>query len=96
MIAFYWLQRETDIVGRLPWVQHYRPAGNPNIAMIYHHKTCKLVEMPLYDKDGTVLRPELIERLDGATRRGMLIIMRDKLDRKRKTYLPWKEDYFRH
>jgi len=22
--------------------------------------------------------------------------MRDKLDRKRKTYLPWKEDYFRH
>jgi hypothetical protein len=25
-----------------------------------------------------------------------LIVMRDKLDRKRKTYLPWKEDYFRH
>ena len=27
---------------------------------------------------------------------GTLIVMRDKLDRRRKTYLPWKEDYFRH
>ena len=40
--------------------------------------------------------PELMVRLDGATRRGTLIVMRDKLDRKRKIYLPWKEDYFRH
>jgi hypothetical protein len=96
MIAFYWLQRETDIIGRLSWVQHYRPADNPKIARIYHHKTHELVEMPLYDEDGTVLWPELMERLDGSPRRGTLIVMRDKLDRKRKTYLPWKEDYFRH
>lgn len=96
MIGFYWLQRETDIIGRLSWSQHFRPADNPNIAMIYHNKTRELVEMPLYDEDGTVLWPELMERLDGATRRGTLIIMRDKLDRKRKAYLPWKEDYFRH
>jgi hypothetical protein len=96
MIAFYWLQRETDIIGRLSWVQHYRPADNPNIARVYHHKTRELVEMPLYDEDGTVLWPELMERLDGAARRGTLIVMRDKIDRKRKVYLPWKEDYFRH
>jgi integrase len=96
MIAFYWLQRETDIIGRLSWVQHYRPADNPNIARIYHHKTGELVDMPLYDEDGTVLWPELMERLDGAPRRGTLIVMRDGLDRNRKTYLPWKEDYFRH
>ena len=96
MIAFYWLQRETDIIGRLSWVQHYRPADNPNIARIYHHKTRELVEMPLYDEDGTILWPELMERLDTAARRGTLIVMRDKLDRKRKIYLPWKEDYFRH
>ncbi len=96
MIAFYWLQRETDIIGRLSWVQHYRPVGKPDIANIYHHKTGELVEMPLYDEDGTALWPELMERLDGAIRRGTLIIMRDKLDRKRKAYLPWKEDYFRH
>jgi hypothetical protein len=96
MIAFYWLQRETDIIGRLSWVQHYRPADSPNIARVYHHKTRELLEMPLYDEDGTVLWPELTERLNGTARRGSLIVMRDKLDRKRKTYLPWKEDYFRH
>ena len=96
MIAFYWLQRETDIIGRLSWTQHYRPAENPDIARIYHHKTGELVEMPLRDEDGTVLWPELMERLDRATRRGTLIVTRDKPDRRRKTYLPWKEDYFRH
>jgi hypothetical protein len=96
MIAFYWLQREIDIIARLSWVQHYRPAENPNIARIYHHKTRELVEMPLYDEDGTVLWPELMARLDAAMRRGTLIVMRDQPDRRRKTYLPWKEDYFRH
>jgi hypothetical protein len=52
--------------------------------------------MPLYDEDGTQLWPELMARLDAATRRGTLIVMRDKPDRKRKIHLPWKEDYFRH
>lgn len=37
-----------------------------------------------------------MERLDTATRRGTLIVMRDQPDRRSKTYLPWKEDYFRH
>jgi hypothetical protein len=96
MIAFYWLQREIDIIARLSWVQHYRPKESPNIARIYHHKTHELVEMPLYDEDGTILWPELMTRLDAAARRGTLIVMRDKPDRRRKTYLPWKEDYFRH
>jgi len=95
MIAFYWLQRETDIIGRLSWVQHYRPADNPNVARVYHHKTRELVEMPLYDEDGTILWPDLMERLDGSVRRGTLIVMRDKPDRRKKNYLPWKEDYFR-
>jgi hypothetical protein len=96
MIAFYWLQRETDIIGRLSWVQHYRPTENVNIARIYHHKTHELIEMPLHDIDGTALWPELMERLDNAPRRGTLIVMRDRPDRKRKNFLPWKEDYFRH
>jgi hypothetical protein len=86
----------SDIIGRLSWVQHYRPADNPNVARIYHHKTRELVEMPLYDEDDTILWPEMMERLDGAARRGSLIVMRDKIDRKRKIHLPWKEDYFRH
>ena len=96
MIAFYWMQRQIDIISRLSWVQHYRPVENPDIARVYHHKTGELVDMPLYDEDGTVLWPELMDRLDNAERRGTLIVMRDKSDRRRKTYLPWKEDYFRH
>jgi hypothetical protein len=96
MIAFYWLQRETDIIERLSWVQHYRPTEDPTIARIYHHKTRELVAMPLYDEDGTVLWPELMERLDRSARHGTLIVMRDKPDRRLKIRLPWKEDYFRH
>jgi hypothetical protein len=35
-------------------------------------------------------------RLDVAPRNGTLIVTRDKLDRRRKVHLPWKEDHFRH
>jgi hypothetical protein len=96
MLSYYWLQRQGDIIGRLSWTQHYRPAENRNIARVFHHKTGELVEMPLYDEDGTVLWPELMARLDAATRRGTLIVMRDKPDRRSKLHLPWKEHYFRH
>jgi hypothetical protein len=95
MIAFYWLQRETDILNRLSWI-HYRPADAPGIARIFHHKTGELIDIPLFDDDGTALWPELMERLDSAPRRGTLIVIREKVDRRRKTYLQWKEDYFRH
>jgi hypothetical protein len=94
MIAFFWLQRQEDILGRLTWVQHYRPAKNPNVALIYHNKTRELIEMPLYDEDGTVLWPELIQRLDAAPRRGSLIVTRDTPDRLRKAFLPWKQRHF--
>jgi hypothetical protein len=93
MIAFYWLQREVDILTRLSWT-HYRPSGNPNIARIFHYKTGALVDCPLYDDDGTVLWPEIMGRLDAADRRGTLIVMRE--DRRRKMHLQWREDYFRH
>lgn len=53
MMAFYWLQREEDITGRLSWT-HYRPTEALSIARIYHHKTRELVDLPLYDDDGTV------------------------------------------
>jgi hypothetical protein len=35
-------------------------------------------------------------RLDAAPRLGTLIVMRDKVDRRRKIHLPWNEHYFRH
>lgn len=95
MIAYYWLQREEDILKRLTW-SHYRAAGDPGIARIFHHKTGELVDMPLHDEDGTALWPELMERLDAAPKYGTLIVTRDRLDRRRKVHLPWKQDYFRH
>ena len=95
MIAFYWLQREEDILTRLSWA-HYRPVDAPHIARIFHHKTRQLVDLPLFDDDGTTLWPDLMERLDATARRGTLIVIRDKLDRRCKVHLPWKEDYFRH
>jgi len=95
MIAYYWLQREEDIIARLSW-SHYRPIDAPDVARIFHHKTGQLVDIPLYDEDGTLLWPELMERLDSSPRHGTLIVTRDRLDRRRKIYLPWKADYFRH
>jgi hypothetical protein len=95
MIAFFWLQRQEDILTRLAWT-HYRPAGAPNLVRVFHHKTGELVELPLFDADGTVLWPELMERLETAPHRGTLIVTRDRADRRRKTHLPWREDYFRH
>ncbi|MGA7017761.1 MAG: tyrosine-type recombinase/integrase, partial [Pseudolabrys sp.] len=95
MIAYYWLQREEDIIGRLGWTD-YRPVEAPDVAHICHHKTRKLVNIPLYDEDGTMLWPELVARLDAAPRYGTLIVTRDQPDRRRKVHLPWKVDYFRH
>lgn len=95
MIAFYWLQRQVDILTRLSW-SHYRPADNPRIARVWHHKTGEVVEVPLYDEDGTELWPDLMARLDAAPRRGTLIVTRDRPDRSRKVHLPWGVDHFRH
>jgi hypothetical protein len=75
---------------------HYRPSDAPDCARIFHYKTGELIDLPLFDDDGTRLWPELMDRLDAAPRRGTLIVMRDELDRTRKTYLPWTEHYFRH
>ncbi|MBB2961195.1 hypothetical protein [Methylobacterium sp. R2-1] len=95
MIAFFWLQRQEDILTRLAWT-HYRPADAPGIVRVFHHKTGELVEVPLFDTDGTSLWPEMTARLDALPRRGTLIVTRDQLDRRRKVHLPWQPDYFRH
>jgi len=95
MIAFFWLQRETDILSRLTWA-HYRPSDASDCARIFHHKTRELIDLPLFDDDGTALWPELTARLDRTIRRGTLIVMRDEPDRRRKIFLPWNEHYFRH
>ncbi|GJD36781.1 hypothetical protein [Methylobacterium aerolatum] len=95
MIAFFWLQRQEDILSRLSW-GHYRPADAPHIVRVFHHKTDELVEVPLFDTDGTALWPQIMDRLDAAPRRGTLIVIRDQPDRLRKVHLPWQFRYFRH
>jgi hypothetical protein len=93
MIAFYWLQRLTDIVTRLSWHQ-YKPADAPDKVKIKHHKTGVEIDIPLYDDDGTPLWPELMYRLDHGYRHGPLIVMRDTPDRFKKVHLPWKLRHF--
>jgi hypothetical protein len=95
MIAFFWLQRQEDILTRLAWTS-YRPADAPQVARIFHHKTGEAFDMPLLDEDGSDLWPDLVARLDAAPRHGTLIVTRDEPDRRRKVRLPWRADYFRH
>jgi hypothetical protein len=95
MIAYFWLQRQEDILRRLTW-SNYRPADAPDKVRIFHHKTGELVELPLYDSDGTALWPELMARLDTAPRNGTLIVTRDRPERTGKVYRAWKVDHFRH
>ena len=92
MIAFYWLQREVDILSRLVWTR-YRPVEHPNDVMIVHPKTGVLFNLPLYDDEGE-LWPELMQRLDHVDRTGPLIVMRDKPDRFKRIFLPWKKRHF--
>ncbi|MGC2409187.1 MAG: hypothetical protein WA441_04095 [Methyloceanibacter sp.] len=88
LISFFWLQREEDIFMRLAW-SHFRPSEAPNFVRIFHHKTGELVDVPLYDDDGSDLWPDLVPRLDREPRVGTLLVMRDRPDRKRKVHLPW-------
>ena len=93
MIAFFWLQREVDILSRLAWSQ-YRPADAPDLVRIFHHKTGAPVDMPLLDEEGNDLWPDLTTRLDGSNRYGILIVTRDGPDRFRGIRLPWKKRHF--
>jgi hypothetical protein len=90
MIAYYWLPREEDIFLRFAW-SDYRPADNPDHVLVWHHKNRKTekVPVPLFDTDRTPLWPEMVERLESAPRTGTLVVMRDRPDPRKKTYMPW-------
>lgn len=91
MLAFEFCQRESDVIGTIAWTD-YRPGSE---LRIIQHKTGTPVWVPLYDEDGELF-PGLVDRLDALPRRGTLIVMREKEDRRTKTFLPYKEDHFRH
>jgi hypothetical protein len=90
MIAFYWLMREEDIFSRMAW-SDYRPAEQSNHVLAWHYKNRKTekVAIPLFDVDGTELWPEMVARLEGVTRTGTLVVMRDNPDPRKKIHLPW-------
>jgi hypothetical protein len=90
MIAFYWLVREEDIFSRMAW-SDFRPAEHPNAVLAWHHKNRKTekIAIPLFDDDGTEFWPEMTGRLEGVTRTGTLIVMRDNPDPRKKVHLPW-------
>ena len=78
MVAFCWFQRQEHIMGvpredgritGLLWAD-YRPSGDPDAVLVRHPKTDEVVSLPLYTMDGLPLFPELMDRLDGAQKRG--------------------------
>jgi hypothetical protein len=79
LIAWEWLQRETDIFGTLN-VQHYRPKDHPDAVRVVHEKTGEENWIPLFDPEtGAALYPELMGELDAIKREriGGLMIRRD-------------------
>lgn len=90
MIAFFWLQRKIDIIGCIQW-HHYEKGIR---ARIIHNKTKQEVNIPLADKDGGQIYPELEQRLARSKKHGTYIIMRDQPDRRRKVHLPYTKDLF--
>jgi hypothetical protein len=79
LIAWEWLQRETDIFATFD-VSHYRPKERPNMVRVIDEKTeQRTAWVPLFDDDGTPLYPELMAELDAIKRDriGGLMLCRD-------------------
>ena len=93
LIAFEWLLREADIIGRLSW-SDYRPSDRRTAVFLRHGKTEEDFWQPLFSEDGAPLFPELVERLETMPRHSTLVVVRDVLDRKRKQYLPFRRECF--
>lgn len=85
LIGWEWLQREADIFGTFD-VSHYRPKERPDAVRIIHVKTNEENWIPLFDKNGVPLYPELMAELDAIRRDriGGLMLTRDWGDRR-----PW-------
>ena len=78
LIGWEWLQRESDIFGTFD-VSHYRPKERPDAVRIIHVKTNEENWIPLFDKNGVPLYPELMAELDAIRRDriGGLMLTRD-------------------
>ncbi|RQH15684.1 hypothetical protein [Bradyrhizobium sp. RP6] len=78
LIAWEWLQRETDIFATFD-VSHYRPKEHPNMVRVVDEKTRAESWIPLFDEAGAALYPELMTELDAIKRNriGGLMLRRD-------------------
>jgi hypothetical protein len=65
MLTWEWLQREEHIFTAF-MLPHYRPKDHPNEAYVVHPKNGEGVWIPLFDKQGNALFPELTDRMDMA------------------------------
>jgi hypothetical protein len=82
LIAWEWLQRETDIFATFD-VSHYRPKAHPNMVRVVDEKTKKESWIPLIDDGGAAVYPELMQEIDTIKRDriGGLMLCRDWGDR---------------
>lgn len=78
LIAWEWLQRETDIFATFD-VGHYRPKDRPDMVRVIDEKTKSESWIPLFDDARTPLYPELMTELDAIKREriGGLMLRRD-------------------
>lgn len=106
LLAFELCQREGDVIGSpdapadcgFLWSGYKSPEAVGKRASeisLTQSKTRTKVVIPLYDETGP-LYPRVVERLAKTPRRGSLIVMRDRPDRRTGRYERYKEDSFRH
>jgi hypothetical protein len=85
LISWEWVQRGIDVFATFD-VSHYRPKERPNAVRVLHGKTHAEAWVPLLNKTGGAIYPELQAELDAIKRERIagLMICRDTGDR-----APW-------
>jgi hypothetical protein len=78
LIAWEWLQRETDVFATFV-AEHYRPKEHPDMVRVVDEKTRRVSWTPLFDDAGVPIYPELMAELDAIKRDriGGLMLCRD-------------------
>jgi hypothetical protein len=91
MLTWEWLQRQEHIFTAF-MLPHYRPKDHPDEAYVVHPKNGEAVWIPLFDKQGNALFPELMERMDAAKKDRIgagPFFVRDWIDQKAGVPLSW-------
>jgi hypothetical protein len=101
MVAFYWLQRESDILGRMLWADV--TPGDKARGETERIRRLPLIARDLETEEPLRLYPEIEAQMAITPKRGALMVMRDKPDARRNgrraqtegpIYLAFKKRYF--